>query len=312
MTTPPLVSIIIPSYNSEKFLRATIESALAQLGCPCETIVVDDGSTDDTEALCRSFGNKIQYVYQANSGVSTARNCGTRLARGEWLLFLDSDDRLLPTAARDLVSVVLCDTIGVAYGMVIERSQNPNKPRLNGFDYCIGAPPAPAKRNYWRSAVITPGSAIVRAKIHQQIGGFVPTYEPMEDRDYWIKCGFVTSFAYADKVVLDKMWRPASAGSQNARRIWNGLRSRLALLQWCSERSIDIAGLPTDAQTLITYALKEAIWCNAISIIGPLLDEAKRYNVSPLWRWRARIVQRMHFREHKALPHWWIPLDPIK
>ena len=92
----PLVSVVIPCYNSARYLAETVESVLAQTYARIEVILVDDGSTDATPEIARSY--PVQYVYQANRGISAARNTGVVHSRGEYVQFLDHDDRLLPTA----------------------------------------------------------------------------------------------------------------------------------------------------------------------------------------------------------------------
>ena len=86
-----LVSVIIPVYNGERYLAEAVESVLAQTYAPIETIVVDDGSTDGTAGVAKHFA-PVQYVWQANGGVSAARNRGVELAQGDFLSFLDADD----------------------------------------------------------------------------------------------------------------------------------------------------------------------------------------------------------------------------
>jgi glycosyltransferase involved in cell wall biosynthesis len=93
---PLSVSVIIPTYNRAALLRAAIESVLNQTRVPEEIIVIDDGSTDATEGLLREFGSQIRAIRQPNRGRSAARNAGLRVARGELILFLDSDDLLQP------------------------------------------------------------------------------------------------------------------------------------------------------------------------------------------------------------------------
>jgi hypothetical protein len=92
----PLVSVVIPCYNSERYLGETIESVLAQTHARVEIIVVDDGSTDETPRIAQSY--PVQYVYQTNRGISAARNTGVVHSRGKYVQFLDHDDRLLPMA----------------------------------------------------------------------------------------------------------------------------------------------------------------------------------------------------------------------
>ena len=92
----PIVSIGIPCFNAARWLREAIESALAQTWPATEVIVVDDGSTDDSAAIARGFGERIRVIETENRGGNHARNCALREARGEWLQFLDADDYLEP------------------------------------------------------------------------------------------------------------------------------------------------------------------------------------------------------------------------
>ncbi len=91
----PLVSVVIAVYNGAAYLGEAIESVLAQDYSPIEIIVVDDGSTDETPAVCGRFPT-LRYHYQANQGSAIARNAGVALAQGEYLAFLDHDDLWLP------------------------------------------------------------------------------------------------------------------------------------------------------------------------------------------------------------------------
>lgn len=86
------VSVIIPTYNRATLVKEAVESVLRQTYRDVELIVVDDGSTDDTEAALRQFGDAIRYVKQPNRGMSSARNHGIALARGRYVALLDSDD----------------------------------------------------------------------------------------------------------------------------------------------------------------------------------------------------------------------------
>lgn len=88
----PLVSVIIPVYNGEQFLRETLNSALAQTYRPIEVIVVDDGSTDHCPEILKEYEGRIKCFRQENSGVAAARNRAISEARGEWIAFLDQDD----------------------------------------------------------------------------------------------------------------------------------------------------------------------------------------------------------------------------
>ncbi len=104
---PPTISIIIPTYNSARYLPEAIDSILQQSYPHYEIIVVDDGSTDNTPAVLGSYQHPIRYVYQENQGVAAARNTGLSLAQGEFVLFLDADDYLaLPTMFEEMLAIV--------------------------------------------------------------------------------------------------------------------------------------------------------------------------------------------------------------
>lgn len=91
----PLVSVIIPVYNAERYLAEAVDSVLNQTYHPLEIIVVDDGSTDESANAAKRHP-EVRYFYQANQGVSVARNTGLKAAHGEFIAFLDSDDLWVP------------------------------------------------------------------------------------------------------------------------------------------------------------------------------------------------------------------------
>jgi hypothetical protein len=96
MAREPLFSIVIDNYNYAAYLRASLESALAQSWPHAEVIVVDDGSTDDSRAIIAEFGERVRPVLQSNGGQASAFNAGVAAARGEYIAFLDSDDVWYP------------------------------------------------------------------------------------------------------------------------------------------------------------------------------------------------------------------------
>ena len=290
-------SIIIPAFNCAEWIRATIESCLAQTRRPAEIIVVDDGSTDRTGSVCADFGKSIRYVKVANWGVSRARNIGAKMASGKWFHFLDADDIQMPQATEWLVDRAEKDEAGVGYGMVIERAGPGELSRLNGFDFAAGDPPFPAMQTLKRGAVATPGSAVVRADLHRKVGGFVSGYEPLEDRDYWAKCGCLERVAFCDSVVLDKIWRPASHGSQHAKRIFRGQRAQRDLRGWLAGRGLGAEWLPSDA-TILRWALDEAVWRRCPEIIPPLRRLARTTGVRHWRSWLYSLVA------HGPEPDW--------
>ena len=100
------LSIIIPVYNSEKYLRRCIDSVTKQDPADCQVILIDDGSTDDSYEFMKEEAEKYNYIdiiHQTNQGVSMARNAGLKKATGEWIYFLDSDDELVSGAVKRIL-----------------------------------------------------------------------------------------------------------------------------------------------------------------------------------------------------------------
>lgn len=103
-----MISVVIPVYNVEKYLAECVDSVLGQTCQDYEIILVDDGATDSSGAMCDEYAQKdarIRVIHQPNGGLSAARNAGLSAASGEYIYFLDSDDYIEPTTLVDLVSV---------------------------------------------------------------------------------------------------------------------------------------------------------------------------------------------------------------
>lgn len=104
-----LISIIIPVYNAEKYIKRCIKSVVNQSYQKLEIMIVNDGSTDDSLSICATLAmqdNRIKVISQDNGGVSKARNTGLRLAKGEYVMFLDSDDYMLPDMCKTMLDVL--------------------------------------------------------------------------------------------------------------------------------------------------------------------------------------------------------------
>jgi glycosyltransferase involved in cell wall biosynthesis len=114
-----LVSVVVPVYNSERYLGETLQSIYNQDYQPIEVIVIDDGSTDSSDKIAKSFKN-VQYIYQTNQGPSAARNTGINISQGEFIAFLDSDDMWMPDKLRLQISYLLSHP-GVAFVVAHRR-----------------------------------------------------------------------------------------------------------------------------------------------------------------------------------------------
>lgn len=96
----PLISVIIPVFNAEKYLPDSLESIKEQNYEPLEIIVIDDGSTDNTANIVNNCSEKVKYIYQENSGPATARNTGIKISQGDYISFLDADDLWLTNTLK--------------------------------------------------------------------------------------------------------------------------------------------------------------------------------------------------------------------
>jgi glycosyltransferase involved in cell wall biosynthesis len=180
----PLVSIVIPTYNRKAMLMEAIDSAMSQRYRNIEIIVIDDGSTDGTEQImlekCQE-NTSIQYVRQENSGVSAARNHGARMAKGEYLSFLDSDDIYLPSCIQDKIQMALinndwevigggCDYLTI--GATNLMPSTPARPSTTYADLCIYTAFPGASNNIF-----------VKRNSFLRVGGFNENLKNSEDRD---------------------------------------------------------------------------------------------------------------------------------
>ena len=120
------LSIIIPVYNAEKTLDRCLNSILDQEFDSFEVILVDDGSKDASASICDRYAvsdSRFVVKHQSNSGVSTSRNAGLDMARGEYVMFVDSDDALIPYALEDIFKSVKAVINGIQFMILSEKGQ---------------------------------------------------------------------------------------------------------------------------------------------------------------------------------------------
>lgn len=133
-----LVSVIVPIYNTEKYLNRCIESIVGQTYCNLEILLIDDGSTDNCPRICDTWAEKdcrIKVVHQTNAGQSSARNVGLDIARGEYILFVDSDDYISEdhiNCLHDLVAMLNVDIAACELLCIDDEGQIFNAPYNDG------------------------------------------------------------------------------------------------------------------------------------------------------------------------------------
>ena len=168
----PLVSVIVPVYNRERFLRETLDSVFALEYEPLEVIVVDDGSTDGSAAIAQSFP-EVRHLRQENSGPGAARNTGIEASHGEFVAFVDSDDVVLP------------HKLAVQVGYLLDH---PDVTATLGRQEWITPPPNAVPDLVWGDLDgITPISIVIRRAALLEIGCFDPELRGPEDVDLLVR-----------------------------------------------------------------------------------------------------------------------------
>jgi len=207
----PSVSVVIPTYNSGRFVADAITSVLEQTCPPCEIIVVDDGSTDSTEKVLRCFNGKIKYLRQANLGPSAARNAGINAAQGEYICFLDADDLWVPQklelqvsfmeAHRD-VGILVSDheefnSLGVTLDSFLGAKKFSSELRLTG----------PIHDAFMKLVIenfVSTPTVMLRKMCLDKSGLFDESLRSVEDRDLWLRIAANFKLACLPKVVCKR------------------------------------------------------------------------------------------------------------
>jgi len=182
----PLISVIIPTYNSAEYIEEALGSVFEQTFQDFEIIVVDDGSTDNTAEVLKKYGDRIRYIYQENNGPASARNRGIRAARGEYIAFLDADDLWVTTKLEKQVELF---SRRKELGMVTTGACSFDSKGVFGFSadkretLMVGDI---ARNIFLRSNIGTP-TVMVRKEVFDNIGYFEENIRQSEDDNMWIR-----------------------------------------------------------------------------------------------------------------------------
>ena len=181
----PTVSVIIPAYNCDRYIVQTVESVLLQENCDYEIIIIDDGSTDSTEAVLEPYRDRLRYVKQENQGVAAARNHGIAIAKADFIAFLDADDYFLPEKlARQADILARNPDLGIVHSGWQRVDHQGNKlldvrpwlqiPELNLATWLRWKP-------------VLPSAMMFRREWLQYVNGFDARFPPAEDTDLVLK-----------------------------------------------------------------------------------------------------------------------------
>ncbi len=217
------VSVIIPSYNRGKYLRQTIESVLDQTYPDVELFVVDDGSTDDSLDIARSYGNRLfvlQHPNGENRGQSASINRGLDAATGEFVAILDSDDYwMLDKLEKQVVFLESNPDIGLVYGnCYYVDAKGEILYRLYGDDY--------AERNVPGSVLLDcyfllPNNSLVRHEVIDLAGKFNESYRAAQDHDMAVRIAEVTKLGYIPDILFCYRRHDDSISKNGTETRWN-------------------------------------------------------------------------------------------
>lgn len=180
----PLVSIVIPCFNTEKYVGEAIESALGQTYANKEVIVVDDGSTDGSLEVIRSFGEWVRWLTGTNGGAAAARNKGVAAARGEVLQFLDADDLLYPNKLERQVPLAVSHRPGMVFcdAEVVELESGRKLGRWGSSSIGTEDPVV-----YVLSSVLQTSAPLHWKSTFESVGGFREDTPPSDDPDLHLR-----------------------------------------------------------------------------------------------------------------------------
>jgi GT2 family glycosyltransferase len=262
------VSVIIPTYNRRHVLVRALKSVINQ-NCPAkEIIVIDDGSSDGTEHMIQQQFPQVRYCYQPNQGVSHARNAGIKLATGDWIAFLDSDDEWLPdklsrqsTALEKNPELKICHTeeIWIRHG---KRVNQMNKHKKSGgwiFQHCLPL------------CAMSPSSILIHRSVFEQTGLFDESLPACEDYDLWLQITARFPVLFIDQPLIKKYGGHAD---QLSTRFWGMDRFRITALQ----KIIDSGLLsPDDRQAAIAMLIKKCHIFSQGALKRNKLEQAEHY-----------------------------------
>lgn len=205
-----MISIIMPTYNRAKTISQAIESVLVQTFTDWELVLIDDGSTDNTQEVIGKYLSdpRVRYYNQKNAGPIAARNNGVKLAHGEWLAFLDSDDAWLPEKlAKQFAMALDYNRPVLIYGNYFYINQDGEK--IGEFFGHKTTPHAGKVTNYLLTDnFLLTSSVLMPKKSFEQVGGFDQNLNLTigEDYELWLRLSLELEFYYiSEPIALYRM-----------------------------------------------------------------------------------------------------------
>ncbi|MGO9377178.1 MAG: glycosyltransferase family 2 protein [Dissulfurispiraceae bacterium] len=218
----PRVSVIVTCYNYAKYLEGCLTSILNQTYQDFELLIVNDGSTDNTDEIVTRFldNDKIRYINQSNTGQAIATNNGITAAAGELIAFLDADDLWEPTKLQKQVNLFSRDSIGVVYSRLKFINED-GVPRYAEIANKYFIPRSGFITGFLLFENFIPySSTVVRKQCFDKYGMFNPEYKNGLDWDLWLRISKEFEFAFVDEpLLLYRMGHPGQLTSNMERSV---------------------------------------------------------------------------------------------
>lgn len=213
--TTPRVSVVIPTYNSDRYIVEAIESVLNQTYSDYEIIVVDDGSTDRLLEVLEPYRDRIRYLYQDNQGLSVARNTGIRHAQGEFVALLDADDFFLPDKfAHQVVCFDAQPDVGIVHSGWQFVDESGRQVLSEHEPWCVLPHLNLQAWLLWRP--LLPSAMMFRRDWLERVGGFDPDRPPVEDVDLVLRMVAIgCQSAWLRQITVNYRQHGASITAQN-------------------------------------------------------------------------------------------------
>ena len=218
------IAAVIPTFNRASLVSRALDSVMRQTFLPSEIIVVDDGSTDNTENLISEKYRTVAYLKTENKGVSAARNIGIKATKSEWIAFLDSDDEWLPQKLEKQIAkvsnkhsykIVHCEEIWIRNGRRVNPKIKHKKYGGYIFEKCLPL------------CVISPSAVVIHRDLFQELGYFDETLPACEDYDLWLRICAKYPVLFVDEPLIKKF---GGHDDQLSKRFWGMDRFRVEAL----------------------------------------------------------------------------------
>ena len=212
----PLISVLIPTYNRARYINDAIASALAQSYGNFEVVVVDDGSSDNTAEIVKSIENpRLRYILKEHSGAPATRNRCIVASRGEYLLWLDSDDILMPGTLVNYVTILRkIPGIDVIYGNLLATDDKLNPIRQLTYPDWYGRNHELLVNLFCSNSVPNPAT-LVKKTCYEQYGNYSLDFPRAHDYEFWSRLAKSAIFKHCDQVVVKWRWHDSNMSTEN-------------------------------------------------------------------------------------------------